>query len=556
MNETKGPAEPTITYSPGNSLSDSVMGRGQAKNRFGTGLAPAKGRPSSGASNAQTTPARKYGDDRGMAWGQSAEIVRRSVKPDYTFEGMRPDGKGGPGTFMRRMQRISPIMAQSLRLMKRLANTGVTVEVKKKDEKTGKFTIMDDEAVKVVNQGFSRAGERVISDVPGACGSMASLIDTFIEHGVTSGSICGELVLKPNRRDVFSIVDVDPNTIEFRRDLSIPGVYKIGQRRIDVSNGWLELNPNLVTYRQLNGFLEGPYGTEEYETAEHVTPLWMGYFSKLALFLQRAAFGFLDGEVSTETLLEMWKSVDEDVKQSFDHDALAWMDSVAQFLATSYAEQQAGDPDAMAAHLDLLKVKGEASGKASFPLEGAKVIRQELYAAIGTPGELLGEASNPSDQFSQMKIEGYHAYLRWFQDNIAEILKRMGFVILWAQAWPHEVEVTVKFNPIPIDDRLTTAQAQQLEIIIARMLRDENLISQNELGRRTTGVPAVGPAPMSGGSDPDGPSAPDIEYLASRNAADQQQKGHASGTANQPTDGKVGGTDKQRKTDPSADKKT
>jgi hypothetical protein len=109
------------------------------------------------------------------------------------------------------------------------------------------------------------------------------------------------------------------------------------------------------------------------------------------------------------------------------------------------------------------------------------------------------------------------------------------------------VFIEFKFKPVRVTNRLTEAQAEQLEILNTIKKRDENWISQNEASRRVTGTKALGSAPLSEDADPDGPSAPSHEVAMARNRASE-----ANASASGPS---FGGEKKVRDTEPAKDNK-
>lgn len=540
------------TPKPGQSLGNkSVINRG---------IYGRLGRPKNGADSRETMPvdenrktANRAGDGcasgvSSAGWDGLAKTVRREEIPQYSFQNMKFD-EANLRRALRTMGRMSADVAAAKNLVRRLANTGIIVSVKEysdaqatdaintdpklKPDTSNKNTESeqtreDPVATRLAREMLDNAGQHIVSDIPGAMGDLTDFIDSLLDYGFTDGAMFAEAVLNTGRDKLVNMVAADPLTAEIRRDPDHPGSYLIGQKRWDVPGGWRQLNPNLVCYKRLD--TQSIYGESQYITATHIIPLWMGYFGKLSIFLHRAAFGFLDGVVKVEVLTEMWRQVPTEVRAMYDDDFMTWAQAMVEFLAQSYKEQEEADPDAILAHLDLMEIKSEASGKASFPIgEAAKVLKRELHLALNTPGELMGEESSVPDRFVAMKIEAYHAYLKFLQDAVLSIINRFVLIGLTAMGYDKHVKPDCRFEPIPIDDRLTQAQALQLEQLCQRFLRDENIISQNEMARTLVGKPAIGPAPLSSDADPDGPSAPDREALIPRQAAKDAAAGHASG---------------------------
>lgn len=474
-----------------------------------------QGRPKEGTVRRETMPSedkriRKDGSSAG--WEGLSGVLRRPDLPLYSFENLKWT-EADLLRALRIMSKISPDVAMAKHLVKRLSNTGIVVSVKSVNEDgSSDITVEDPEATRRAREMMEKAGQQVVSDFPGAMGGLSTFIDSLIDYGFTDGAMAAELTPNAALDDIDGMFAFDPLTVELRRDPDNPGFWLIGQKRWDAKLGWKQLNPNLTCYQPLTG---QEYGESEMLTALHMIPMWMGFFGKLQIFLHRAAFGFMDGVVKIEVLQEMWKQVSAEVRSSYDDDFMTWAQAMVDFLAASYKDQEEADPDALLAHLDLLEIKGEASGKAAFPISDTqKLLKQEVYASLRTPGEMLGGEATSNDKFTAMKIEAYHAYLKFIQGKVLEIVNRFILIGLTIQGYDKKVKPDCTFNPIPIDDRLTTAQALQLEQLCARFLRDENIVSQNAMSRMLIGKPAVGPAPLAkDGASQDGPSAPDPEKV-------------------------------------------
>lgn len=444
------------------------------------------------------------------------------------------------------MCEISPDMMQAKRLVQNLVNTRFNISIKSYNS-DGEAVDEDQKATAIAKKWLERAGEEVVSDYPGFNGGPWYFFDKIIDNDWTWGAMSAEMVLTPSRKDVQTFVPIPPQTIEFRRDEKNPGYKKIGQRRADVRDGWRALNPNLVTWIPSGG--DSIYGQSHAISGLQMLPMWLGFFGKLQIFLHRAAFGFLDGVVKMEVLQEMWKTVRPNVKSLYDNNFIEWANAMVEYLAACYKEQGESDPDGMLLHLDLFEVKAEATGKASFPItDTAEALLAQLHLATGTPGEMLGRPSKAGDMFSTVRVLAYKAQLITIQKRLSSMMNRFFVIGFDVIGYGAKVSADCSFDPPPLEEDLTHAQADQLRWLIEKAMRDDNIISQDELSRKFMGRPAIGPAPLSGGADPSGPSAPSVEVMAQRKAASSgDTPGHASGPS-------FGGKQKGRDTAPNQQK--
>jgi hypothetical protein len=480
-----------------------------------------RGRPVEGSSVGQATMREmERSRDDVLDWRELPEEIGRRVIPNSSFANYA-FSTSDYNAAMRAAPRISAIIQHSTRLVKRLCNTELTITIKNKDA-DGNWTVDDKEAMLVAMEALDAAGHRVVCDIPGAFGSQVTFWDGMFEGAYIYGGMGAELVLSPNRKRGVGVQFLDASTVEIRRNLKVPNTYHIGQRNMSYPDGWCKLNPLLCTFLPLNGsFISSITGESDAVTALHLIPSWQGFFGKLSIYLQRAAFGFLDGKVNTETLKEMWINVPSEVKASFKNDFMVWANAMTAYLSHTYKTMGEADPDAMIAHLDILEISGESSGTRLFPVtEGATVMKGEFYNSTGTPGELLGEGASPGDQFAAMKIEVYRTLLSYYQLAAAHVAKRLAHAAVWVRGWPREIKVEAKWKPVAIDNPLAYQQMVQLAMSNARFKRDEGLITQRQFAHEVTGKDPIAQNPLAESDDIDGPSGPSKEILFARYKAD------------------------------------
>lgn len=519
--------------------------------------------PTKGSYRQQTTPSEytdsQWGGTSVGDWKNYPEIVRREeyLTGHDACRILRPCPVE-PWRALRAMPRLSSIVAQALRLMKRTCNTEFVISFKNQDA-NGRYTIEDDEANEYVRNLFKQTGTRIVSDIPGAAGDFNQHNDDMFTSAFTMGNVAQELVLKQNRKDFSHLALVETPTLEFHRDLKNPSAHLLGQKRADAENGWLQLNPNLVTFRAVNGTgLGNIYGECEYLTAFSIAPIWQGYFGKLAMYIQRAAFGFLDGVVKVEILEKMWVSVTPANRAPFRNDFMVWANAMVAYLGQTYKAMGEADPESLMIHLDILEINATASGKTSFPTtEAAEVILDEYFNAIGAPGELFGKNNNTPDHVHSARMETYSKNGIHYQEVAAALHNRAGYAALWAKGHPRKVEGHCYFKKPQMYDRLRMAQAEQIEQLIARFKRDEGLISQDEMSNQLQGRPALAQHSLAKYPDKSGDSTPDREVLLPRQAAKDSAHGmsgaSAGGTA-ESADAARGGANKTRQSDPEKNK--
>lgn len=512
---------------------------------------PGRGRPKKGGEIRQTLPTLP-GQVRPGSWNTDSFIARRSPT---RFSLQNLDWSSSNILHVLPiLEDISSDVGYATSLAVELCNTGWTLECKYEDP--SKSEEVDPVATALALEFAGKAGQHVKSEVPGCMGSFKGLLDTMLAHDYLLGSIAGEVVLTSDRKDIANWVAFDPLSVDLRYDTAHPGYFLIGQRRFDVPTGWKQLNPDLVCYNPNDNF----YGKSPIAPIVHILPMYMHYWGNLNVFLHNAAFGWRSGKVNTEILTEMWKTVPSAIKQEYDNDFVSWANAVAEEIKDSIKEQGELDPDGMMIYLDLLEILADGQGKAVYPIEEAnRILKREVAKALKTPSFMLGEPLEVTDPKAiGVMVEGYHSFLASRQERVEHVINRMIKISLRVRGYDKAVKPCFKFARIPVDDRLTTAQAAQLEQINALQRRDENLESQNTISRQITGHRAVGPAPLSDGASPDGPSAPTKEALIPRqNAKDSNdgvKRGAAGGTS-QKTNGSHGGAKQTRDTNKNKDKR-
>jgi len=444
------------------------------------------------------------------------------------------------------LTQTSPDVSLAVWTAMNLADSGWRISVKNPVAPTAGaeknlVAIEDSEATAMAYSWLRRSGSFVDADFPGAVGNENSYVRSLFRDGALKGAGASETVFSADFTDA-EFVSFDPMTVEFRVDPEHRGKFLIGQRQVGAELGWMQLNPNLVTYVSLDGTL---YGDSPMAPALHQLPYWQRFYADLQVYLHNAAYGFTDASVNTETLKEMWAGLKESEKKEWNNDFFSWALDVAQQMAEAYTVEK--DPDVVLPHLDIMTLESKASTAASFPVEEFRsALKRETINSVKTPAALLNEKSGGDKAFNQMQIGAYEAFLISLQKLAKSIIERSLLVAFRGVGYEKEVIVEMTFNPVQVSDRLTESQAEQLELLNAIKKRDENFISQNEAARIVTGTGALGSAPLSLGADPDGPSAPAEEFLVARQNAKEEPAGAGSGPS-------FGGNKKGSDTDPTED---
>ena len=367
----------------------------------------------------------------------------------------------------------------------------------------------------------------------------------MLRDGALKGALASEVVFSEDFSD-SEFVSFDPMTMEFRNDESHPGKFLMGQKQSGVRGGWMPLNPNLVTYYTLDGTL---YGDSPMAPALHTLPYYAKFFLDAQVFLHNSAWGKTDGSASTDKLKELWEGLRADEKADAGNSFLDW--AMAQAAAMGEAIDAVGedDPDGTRVHLDILTLSPAQSPGAGFPMdEFVAFMKGESINGTKTPAALMNGKAGGDKAFNVMQIGAYESFLLALQRAVKFVIERMLRVAFTGIGYSKPVFIDFKFKPIQIADRLTEAQAEQLELLVALKKRDENFISQNEASISVTDTKALGPAPLSDSADPDGASAPSRDIMAQRHRAGESKAGAASGPS-------FGSQKKTKDSNPGQDKK-
>ena len=445
---------------------------------------------------------------------------------------------------------VSPDASLAVWLMVNLADSGWSVSVKNPTEASATaiparnaVSQEDTEATAMAYRWLERSGSYVHSDIPGACGNENTLVRSLLRDGALKGALSAETVFSEDFSDA-EFVTFDPLTVEFRRDELHPGKFTIGQKQSGTKLGWMPLNPNLVTYYTLDGTL---YGDSPMAPALYTLPYYAKFFLDAQVFLHNSAWGVKDGEVNTEKLKELWDSLREDERRTFNNDFLTWALDQAAIMGRAIDEAGEDDPDGTKVHLDLMKLKSLESAANGFPLKDYHdFMKGETINGVKTPAALMNGRAGGDKSFNVMQIGAYESFLLALQRGVKYIIERMLRVAFTGIGYDKKIFIDFKFSPVQVSDRLTEAQAEQLEILNILKKRDQNFISQNEASLTLTNTKALGSAPLSEGADPDGASAPSVDVMAQRHKAGQSKSGSASGPS-------FGGNKKVADTQPAQD---
>jgi uncharacterized membrane protein YgcG len=295
--------------------------------------------------------------------------------------------------------------------------------------------------------------------------------------------------LTPELEDLDDMVAVQPWTIEFKMDSESPAVITMGQR---YRGSFKELNPNLVTYVPVDDEL---YGRPPVAPALQVLPFWLRFYYELQVYLHHAAWGFIDGNVDSDKLLEMWNNggVSEETKAIYADDFFSWATAKVKQLAADYKGEATKDPDALLAHLNLLELSAVGRGAAQFPVAAvAELCKKEIYASLKMLPVFMGSNDTVAESHATVQMEIFNSGLQRFQDMVKHIIERNVYIGLQAQGYPKEVVVCFEFKTLATEDRFRAARAAQIEATVAAFKRDQGWISQDEASIEVTGSEAVG----------------------------------------------------------------
>jgi hypothetical protein len=384
---------------------------------------------------------------------------------------------------------ISPDVGLALHNVLRLANPGWSLELRHPDGK------IDVDGTRLVNEMFGRANRGVDSEIPGAMGGPNSFINTLLLSAYMKGAMCAETVLTPELNGLDDIVAVEPTTIEFRYDEEDTNRrrWRIGQLQPRAKERWRELNPNLITYIGVDDDL---YGRAPVAPALQIIPFWLRFYQELQVFLHHSAWGFIDGEVSWEGLYKAWEQMDADERVRYHDEFFAWALAQVRRFADAYRMEGKRDPDALIAHLDLLKLTSQSRGNTSFPITGvAELCKKEIYAALKMLPVFMGSNEGTTETHGTVQMAIFNSGLKRFQDMARHIIQRSLYVGLWAMGYDREVrmqDIIFEFDAIATEERLTAARAASIEAKTAAFKRDEGWISQDDASIEITGTEAVG----------------------------------------------------------------
>ena len=444
---------------------------------------------------------------------------------------------------------ISPDASLAVWLMVNLADSGWSVSIKNpvgsEDATRNTAAAEDAEATSLAYRWLAKSGSFVYSDIPGACGNDSTLVRSLLRDGALKGALASEVVFSEDFSDA-EFVNFDPMTMEFRHDEKHAGKFLMGQRQTGITDGWMPLNPNLVTYYTLDGTL---YGDSPMAPALHTLPYYAKFFLDAQVFLHNSAWGKTNGSAATDKLKEIWDGLRADERAEAGNSFIDWALDQAANMGAAIDEAGEDDPDGTRVFLDILTLTPAASPGNGFPMdEFVSFMKGESINGTKTPAALMNGKAGGDKSFNVMQIGAYESFLLALQRAVKFVIERMLRVAFTGIGYSKPIFIDFKFKPIQIADRLTEAQAEQLELINTLKKRDENFISQNEASITITDTKAIGPAPLSDNADQDGASAPSRDIMAQRQKAGESKAGAASGPS-------FGSQKKTRDTNPVEDKK-
>lgn len=325
-------------------------------------------------------------------------------------------------------------------------------------------------------------------------GGLSVLVDVFILSILMNGSVCSEIEIAENLKDVLDWCPVNPSLIAFNVDEKTghfsPYTW-VGGKSIDFSK-----HSNQFRYVPLDPVVSDPSGRSPFLPAFESVFFQTEVLRDLKQVAHvqghpRLHFSVLDSIAESNVPQHLNMPGQEDAKRQ-------WMNAWLTQIADAYKTLQ---PDDALFTWDWVEAKGVSAGDGSFDTKAlVDIVESQVIASLKHLPILLG------------RIDGSglaHGTVQWqiFSQTIVSLRRPIITIMSWLatqtlRVWGYPSIAILEFPKLRTQDRLREAQAESLEVQTALLMEMQGWVSQDENAMRFTGhKPVSAPFVAQGGKD-------------------------------------------------------
>lgn len=418
---------------------------------------------------------------------RARETADRWEKQFYWYEGVIPRQEYKSKEVMENLKiirDINPDSSMAIWNLLRLANSGHEVEVEKPSG------TVDKRATEYLNDLAREVGKLY-------GGGVDQLINVLLLTAYTQGAIALEVELSDGLNEVVDFHPIDPVTLDFKRNKET-GQLDLVQKQQD--GEYKVLNQETVFYYPIDPDISDPFGRSPILPILSIVFFQVEVLKDLKKVIHHQGHQRFDIKVLEEAIIE---NMPDEIKIAGPERIREFVSSYVEDIRVQMANLEADDDFF---HTDSVEIDmaGGAIGQSLDATRVMDVINQQIVSSLKQLPILLGRNEGTTETHGTIQWQIYVKGIESIQRAIKRILERAYNVSLQIGGYQGKARLT--FDTIRVNDRLTDAQAEQVETSTKIMQINQGWITNDEAALEMVGHEAVDdpkpePAGNSGGNN-------------------------------------------------------
>lgn len=360
------------------------------------------------------------------------------------------------------------------------------------------------EADKDADPDGTAAIEALWQRLPADTGGMTGLQWTLGEQLSVAGLSCAEAVPAANGSGLLDVATFSPLSVRF---VDEAGIRYLEQEQSGTEGGWRRLDPLTCFATPWRGSRDNPYGLPRYaaflpeglaDTAEN---------KDLRDVMHAVAWPHLTVEFPWAEMITFATEKAEELligrgTDGGDLTALEWATTAYVAFKAKMATMRADDL--------LIMPNGAKASMLQADMDGIeeplKLRRLRVILSLDQLPNLMGVTEGGTQAYAQEQSRVYYNKLESLRSKVNAILVKVANLHLRLLGLP--LVARAKVEPIQTRDRLSVAQAREIEIRNAEALVNRGYLSDNEASMELTGSEPVDPARAQAAYDRQNVTAP------------------------------------------------
>lgn len=411
------------------------------------------------------------------------ETTDRWEKQFFWYEGAIPRKEYQSKEVMENLKiirDINPDSSMAIWNLLRLANSGHEIEVEKPSGAVDKAaTEYLDELAREVGKLYG--------------GGVDQLINVLLLTAYTQGAIALEVELSEGLNEIVDFHPVDPVTLDFRRNKET-GELELVQKQ---TNGeYKVLNQETVFYYPIDPDISDPFGRSPILPILSIVFFQTEVLKDLKKVIHHQGHQRFDIKVLEEAIIE---NMPDEIKVAGPDRVREFVSSYVEDIRVQMANLEADDDFF---HTDSVEIDmaGGAIGQSLDATRVMDVINQQIVSSLKQLPILLGRNEGTTETHGTIQWQIYVKGIESIQRAIKRVLERAYNISLQIGGYQGKAKLT--FDTIRVNDRLTDAQAEQVETNTKILQVNQGWITNDEAAVEIVGHEAVDdPKPIPTGNN-------------------------------------------------------